>query len=183
MQVVVLLLLRGASLFGQSGGSAPRADEVEPGRVPLSEPAARGDGLTLPAPANSGSTLAAPPTFHLRARTPFTRAMGLVAYDPDRPVDVICSFAANLVAESGRSVACNVELLRDGWIRRLRITKSDTRAVLIDCEIDQKSKAKVAARANVNVLAETKRGSGRLAITSLAFETEEDAHTFVRPFD
>jgi hypothetical protein len=98
-------------------------------------------------------------------------------------LNLICRFDAKFVAKSGWPIACTVELQRVGWNRRrLRITKSDSKAVLIDCEIDRKSKAKVAARANVNVLAETKEGSGRLSICSLAFATTDEAQQFVRPF-
>jgi hypothetical protein len=80
-------------------------------------------------------------------------------------------------------VACTVELLRTGWnCRRSLITKSDTKAVLVGCELDRKSKVKVDARANVKLLAETKEGSGRLAICSLAFATAKEVHKFVRLF-
>jgi hypothetical protein len=175
IQAVMFLLLRGEldGLPPLSGclGLAPSPEEVES--------LAADDAPQFPE--TSVVATAAPSIDHLCS--PFNWTMGFAVPDPNLPLNIICRFAAKFVSKSGRPVACTVELLRVGWNRRrLRITKSDSKAVLIDCELDRRSKAKVAAPANVRVLAETKEGSGRLAICSLAFATADEAHNFVRPF-
>jgi hypothetical protein len=187
MQVIQALML----LFMESpaGSSSlcrdpkPSSAEVQPAQMPSSEPLPASEGRefrTMTKPGSSRSQVSAS-TIHCGARFPWT--MSVTAGGPDRNLELIRRFRAEFVAKPGQAVACNVELLRSGYNRRrLRITKSDSQAVLVDCEINQKSKAKVSGPAKVQVLAETKQGSGRLAICSLGFGTERDAQTFVEPF-
>jgi hypothetical protein len=172
-QALMFLLLTakldGVSAFAGCSGPAPSLEEVDP----LAD--------DVPESAETSSVAPAAPTIHLP--TPFNWTMSSTVLDPNLPLNVKCRFAAKFVAKSGRPVKCTVELMQVGFNRRrLRITKSDTKAVLVDCELDRKSKMKVVARTNVKVLAETKEGSGHLAICSLAFATADEAWTFVGPF-
>jgi hypothetical protein len=185
------------SLWGDSSFSKQTTWGTKPGNSSFSGSVSPGDApkFRMPTkPKNSGSGFAMPAsvTFHFgtgtlftsmtNPATPFSTTFGPMR-DFDMKLDVIYSFAAKFHVQPGQSVACKVELVRAGWSRRrMRIAKSDSQAVLVDCEINPKSDLKFIAPAKVEVLAEQADGSGRLIISLLEFENEGDAQTFMKQF-